>query len=565
MEKPATHYFNIEMQIEKVPDDIIQIKTVVWTPGSYLVREYAKNIDAVIAKDKNGNNLLVKKIDKNTWEVACNKKDFSVYYNYYAFEESVRTSYLDDKHASIIPASLFMYLPKYDVSSTIHYHPYAGWEQISTSLEMINNDKWIRTAPNKDILFDSPVEIGNHVIINFTVAGVEHELAMYGEGNYNLEKIKNDFTKIIEEQKSMWEEHPCKRYVIFVQNSNKGGGGLEHLNSTSLITQRFNYEPENNYRGFISLFSHEYFHLWNVKRLRPEPLGPFNYDAENYTTSLWIAEGFTAYYDDLFIRRTQLMTPNDYLTVVEGNINATTNRAGDFIQSVAEASFDAWIKYYRPNENSPNAQVDYYTKGATLAMILDLEILNNSKGEYRLDDVMRYMYNEYYKKLNRAYSEAEMKTAIEKFAGKDMTLFYTDHVHGTKPIDYKKYFSYAGLNISDANVGNKDIDLGATISATNTITAVRGNSSAENAGLNVNDEVIAINGFRFTNNLNTLLIGKKEGDTIEVTVSRNGMLQNFTISLEYNKKVNYQLTLNSDATVEQKELYKKWMKAESFN
>lgn len=564
MEKPATHYFKVEMLVSDVTDETMQVKTAVWTPGSYLVREYSKNIDAVVAKDKNGSTLPVKKIDKNTWEVHCNKKDFSVEYAYYAFEESVRTSYLDDKHASIIPASLFMYLPKYDVPSVIHFHPFNGWQQISTSLEIAGANKWIRTAPNRDILFDSPVEIGNHTVEFFQVGDVKYEIAMYGEGNYNLEKLKTDFAKIIDEQTNMWGDNPNKHYVIFIQNSHKGGGGLEHLSSTSLITQRFGYEPESSYRGFLGLFSHEHFHLWNVKRLRPAPLGPFNYDAENYTSMLWIAEGFTAYYDDMFLRRAGLMTVNDYTTVVEGNINSTSNRPGNLVQSVADASFDAWIKYYRGNENTSNAQVDYYTKGATLATMLDLEILHGSNGKYRLDDVMKYMYEEYYKKLNRAYTEVEMKAAIEKFAGEDVTWFYTEYVHGTQPIDYKKFFAYAGLHCTDVNEGNSEVDLGVTISTANNITAVRRNSSAEKAGLNVNDEILAVNNFRFANNFSTFTSGKKEGDTLEITVSRNGILQTFTLTLEYNAKVNYQLMLNADASPEQKEIYKKWLKTEEF-
>lgn len=564
MEKPATHYLKVEMLVSDVTDETMQVKTAVWTPGSYLVREYSKNIDAVVAKDKNGNTLPVTKIDKNTWEVHCSKKDFSVEYAYYAFEESVRTCYLDDKHASIIPAAMFMYLPKYDVPSVIHFHPFNGWQQISTSLEIAGDNKWIRTAPNRDILFDSPVEIGNHSVTFFKTGDVNYEIAMYGEGNYNLDRLKTDFIKIIDEQTNMWGENPNKHYVIFIQNSHKGGGGLEHLSSTSLITQRFGYEPESSYRGFLGLFSHEHFHLWNVKRLRPAPLGPFNYDAENYTSMLWIAEGFTAYYDDMFLRKADLMSVSDYTSVVEGNINNTSNRPGNGVQSVADASFDAWIKYYRGNENTSNTQVDYYTKGATLATMLDLEILHKSKGAYRLDDVMKFMYEEYYKKLNRAYTESEMKAAFEKFAGEDLTWFYTDYVHGTKPIDYQKFFGYAGLHCTDVNEGNKDIDLGATISTNNTITAVRRNSSAEKAGLNVNDEIIAVNNFRFANNLSTFTSSKKEGDTLSVTVSRNGILQTYLLTLEYNSKVNYQLTLNAEASPEQKEIYKKWLKTEEF-
>lgn len=565
MEQPATHYYNMQMDIANVMRDTVEVKMAVWTPGSYLVREYAKNIDAVKATDNAGNALQIKKKDKNTWIVLSNKKDFSVAYNVYAYEESVRTPFLDDRHATIIPAGVFLYAPHYDVPLTIHYYPATGWKKISTSLDMVNGDAWTRTAPNLDILFDSPVEIGNHLTANFTASGVEHEIAMYGEGNYDIEKLKTDFAKIVTAEEQIFGEHPCKKYVVFIQNSNSAGGGLEHLNSTTLFTRRFNYQPESNYRGFLGLFSHEYFHLWNVKRLRPAALGPFNYDTENYTTSLWIAEGFTAYYDDLVLRRAGLMNVSDYITVAEGNMNTVSNRGGDSIQPVADASFDAWIKYYRSNENSNNTQVDYYTKGAALAMALDLQILHSSKGKYRLDDVMKYMYNEYYKKLQRGYTEDEMKAAIEKFAGENMDAFYTDHVYGTKSLDYAKYFAYAGLQVTDVNTGNSEIDLGATISATNTITQLRRNSSAERAGLNVNDEIIAVDNYRFTNNLSTLLLGKKAGDTITVTVSRNGLIRNYPLILEYNKKVNYQLTINADATPEQKEVYKKWLSTDSFN
>ena len=565
MENPSAHYFTVQMKIANSPDDSTLLKMPVWTPGSYLVREYAKNIDRVTTTDENGNALPVRKVSKNSWSVANQKKNFTVQYAVYAFEESVRTCFLDDQHAYIAPAGLFIYPADHDVPLTIHFHPQKNWKQISTALEKVNNDPWTRIAPNRDILFDSPIEIGNQTIFHFTAAGVDHEVSMYGAGNYDSVKIKNDFPKIVEEEAKIFGEHPAPHYTILVQNSTAGGGGLEHANSMSLLAKRFNYQPDAGYTQFLGLFSHEYFHLWNVKRLRPFALGPFNYDEENYTTSLWIVEGFTSYYDDLILRRAGLMTTQSYLGVAESNLNSVDNAPGDKIQSVAEASLDAWIKYYRQNENSNNSQVNYYSKGAVLAMLLDLEIIHQSNGKYSLDDVMKFMYDEYYKKLDRGYTEEEMKAALEKFAGEDLSPFYANYVFGTEKADYAKYFAYVGMTVTNINTNILESDLGMSISDKGTISGIRKNSAGEKGGLNVNDEILAISGFRFANNLSTFLLNKKPGDTIEIMVNRNGVIRSFTVTLQNTDKVSYKLSLTSDATDAQKELYKKWLHAEGFN
>lgn len=565
MENPASHYFNVTMEIKNSSDEETELSMPVWTPGSYLVREFSKNIDQLTAKDENGNLLPLKKSEKNTWIVKNAKSNMIISYQYYAFEESVRTSFLDDNHASIIPASLFLYLPKYDVPVKITFHPFKDWKQISTALEIADNNKWIRTAQNRDQLFDSPIEIGNHTIETFTAEGVQHEIAMVGIGNFDLKKIKEDFIKIIHEEVKMFGEHPSPHYTVIIQNTQNGGGGLEHKNSTSLMVKRFSYESENTYRNFLELFSHEYFHLWNVKRLRPIELGPFDYTTENYTRSIWIAEGFTEYYDDLMLRRAGILNNREYLNFVEGNLTSIDNRPGSGVQSVADASFDAWIKYYRPNENSQNSQSDYYNKGASLGLILDLLILHNSNGKYRLDDVMRFMYDEYAIKLGRGYTEEEMKAGFEKFAAQNLDEFYKNFVYGTEKINYQQYFEYVGLILNDINSGIKEPDAGITVSASNIITQIRKGEVGEQAGLNVNDEIIAINGIRFSNNLSLFLTSKKKGDELSILVNRGGIMRTFTLKIGYNTKVNYHLILNPDATVQQKELYKKWISSESFN
>ena len=244
---------------------------------------------------------------------------------------------------------------------------------------------------------------------------------------------------------AVFKENPNKRYVFIVHNYAKGGGGLEHLSSTVLGATRDGYTNEATYHNFLALVAHEHFHLWNVKRLRPFALGPFDYEKENYTTNLWIAEGFTTYYQSAIIRRTNMYSLQDYLNILAGDMTMVDNQAGTKIQSLNDASFDAWIKYYRPNENSTNSTMSYYNKGAVIAMLLDLEIINDSKGANCIDDVMKYTYDKYYKTEKRGYTDAEFKLALEHFTGKNLDSFYHKYIYGVDSIDYTAYFKYAGL------------------------------------------------------------------------------------------------------------------------
>ncbi len=560
MPEPHTHYFEVELHLSGIDDATVDCRMAVWTPGSYLVREYAKNVEQVTAADTSGATLQINRLAKNKWEVVNNGNSFVLRYRVYGFEETVRTNFLNEEHASVIPAALFMYPEKYDIPSVIHFHPHAAWHSISTSLFMHENDKWVRTAPDRDTLFDSPVEIGNQEIIFFKAAGVEHELAVYGKGNYDLQKLERDFIKIIETEVEIFGQHPCKKYVFILQNTWNARGGLEHLHSTSLIAKRLAYSTEKTYHDFLSLVSHEYFHLWNVKRLRPFALGPFHYGEENYTTSLWIAEGFTNYYDYLILRRAGILSVRNYLDIAEKNINDTENTPGDAVQPVAEASFEAWIKYYRQNENSPNAQVNYYTKGGVLAMLLDLLIIAQSDAKYSLDDVMCEAYTTFYLEQDRGYTEDAFRSLLEKYAGINLAPFYNDHVFGTRRLDYGKYFSAAGIRITDLDVNKPEKDFGITINELNSITQIRKGSAGEKGKLNVNDEIIAIENYRYNGNvLPQLTAQSNPGDTFAITVNRGGILKNFTVRMQLSDKVNYRLEPIADATPAQQKVMQKWL------
>ncbi|HYH55287.1 MAG TPA: peptidase M61, partial [Anseongella sp.] len=324
--------------------------------------------------------------------------------------------------------------------------PFPGWKKVSTGLEADPGNPFRLSSPSYDILADSPIEIGNQDIISFTAAGIPHEIAVYGGGNYDREKLADDFTRIIEELTAVFGENPCERYVFIVHFLPSGGGGLEHLNSTTLQFPRQALESEKGWTSFMSLAAHEYFHLWNVKRLRPIALGPFDYDRENYTHMLWVAEGFTAYYDNWIVRRTGFFSPEEYLQEVTGLIGTVENTPGNKVQAVTEASFDAWIKYYRPNENSYNTTISYYSKGAILGLMIDMAIRRHSGGKQSIDDLMSYLYRRFYKEMERGYKDEEFREAVEKFAG-PMGDFFEKYVQGTDPIPYNDFFETVGLKL----------------------------------------------------------------------------------------------------------------------
>jgi predicted metalloprotease with PDZ domain len=557
------HYAEVEMNISGLKQDILDLKMPVWTPGSYLVREFSKNVESFSA-EANGKSLEAKKIRKNIWQInTANVSAVKVKYKVYAFELSVRTSLIDASHAFLSTSGVFMYpAGMLHHPSTIHIIPYKGWTKVSTSLDIVNNDPFTLHSPDYDILFDSPIEVGTQDVFGFEAAGVKYEVAMCGGGNYDKERLKKDMPKIIEQETAVYGENPNKRYVFIVHNTSKGGGGLEHLSSTVLGMSRDNYTTEGGYRGFLSLVAHEHFHLWNVKRLRPIALGPFDYDNENYTTDLWIAEGFTAYYQDIIVRRTNLYPPETYLGTLAAEINYVVNQQGNKVQTLAEASYDAWIKYYRPNENGINTNISYYNKGSIMALMLDLEIINDTHGKSCLDDVMKYMYKTYYKTKKRGYTDLEFKQGLEKFCGKNLDEFYKKYIYGLADIDYDKYLGYAGYHLTDELAGNNDPNLGVITSSTNNkivVTNVVRGTAAWIDGINVNDEITAIDGNKVTD-ISTVLNGKKPGDKINVSVIRDSLPLTLPVTLLKKTQVKYKIDTLASPTAKQLEVRKKWLR-----
>lgn len=558
------HYVNIEMNLTGLHQKTIDVKMPVWTPGSYLIREFGKNVEGFTAEAQ-GKPLAAYKTDKNTWHIVADKhRDIKIRYRVYCFEISVRTSFVDVAHGFLSTSGLFMYpAGMLNLPSQIHIEPYKGWTTVSTSLERVNGDQFTVMAPSYDILFDSPIEVGTQDVFYFEAQGVKYEVAMVNGGNYNKEDLKRDMARVVDEETAIFGENPNKHYVFIVHNYAKGGGGLEHLSSTVLGASREAYASKGGYEGFLGLVAHEHFHLWNVKRLRPIALGPFDYDKENYTTNLWIAEGFTNYYQDIIIRRTQLYPVDDYLARIAASITGVSNQPGAKIESLNDASFNAWIKLYRPNENSPNSTISYYSKGGVVGMMLDLEIINDSKGQRSLDDVMRYMYDEYYKAKHRGYTDAEFKAGLEKFAGRNLDDFYNKYIYGVADLDCNAYLAYAGYKLTDDNAANINVTFGVTAVKANgkyVVTAVSRNSAAWIDGINVNDELAAIDGVTLNTDPDKMVAGKKPGDKITVTVIRDGIMKTIQLTLLKNTVVKYRIEDAGIATKANMIVRKKWLK-----
>lgn len=574
--EPQAHYAEVQMNISGLTKDYIDVKMPVWTPGSYLVREFEKSVEGFTAS-ASGKALKVEKVRKNTWRVFSAKaSNIKINYSVYAFEVSVRTSFIDESHAFLSPTSIFMHPAGMIKSpSTVKVIPFKTWSKVSTGLAPVAGQQFTYSAPDFDWLYDSPIEVGNQDTFEFMASGVRHEVAMYGGGNYDKEKLKVDMPKIVEQATAMYGENPNKYYLFIVHNLGRGSGGLEHLNSTTLGVSRNSYGTDAGYKGFLGLVAHEYHHLWNVKRLRPVALGPFDYDNENYTTNLWIAEGFTSYFENKFVLRAGFNDANGYLNALAAATATVLNLPGSKVQSAAASSYDSWIIQYRPNENSKNNSISYYSKGEVIGILMDLEIINATKGTKSLDDVMKAMYLQC-KTFKRGYTDAEFKAMVEKISGISFTDFWAKYVNGVVDAEYVKYFGYAGVNVSTENATPGKPVTGAAAQLTNdglAVTSTTRGSAAWDAGLNVNDVIVLIDDVTVGDAMSTLklrtaqvsleslpVIAKKQiGDVLKLKVKRDGIEKDISLTLKENPSVRLKATIDENASAGQKAVLKKWM------
>ncbi len=559
MPNPQSHYFDVTstLDVSQEKGRFIDLKMATWTPGSYLIREFARNVEQVSAKSGNAN-LAVSKISKNTWRISLQPglKSVQVHYQVYAYELSVRTSFLDDVHGYINPASVLLYVGKWAKQpQELSIVPHKDFKKVSTALKNVGGFNYI--AKDLDELIDSPIEIGNQQVWNFKVNNIPHQIAFFGQAKVDSLKFIADVTNMAKTAQNVVGEHPCDHYVFIIHNIQRGTGGLEHLYSTTCSVSRSAYETPSGYQGIMNLLAHEYFHLWNVKRIRPFALGPFDYENENYTHNLWFSEGITSYYADVINLRTKMVSPDAYLIELGKEISGVENIPGNQIESAASSSWDAWIKYYRPNENSRNSSVSYYDKGSVLGGILNMWIIQKTNGVKCLDDVFQFLYKNFYLKQGRGFTDAELENAFSVVAGTSAADFFKDYIYGVKTPDYASIFKPFGYVWSDNNVG-KSIPFAGFTSTAGKITSIYKGGPAFHAGLNVGDEIVQVNQADFAG-VDKLLADKKPGDVLKFQVKRDGLERAFDLNIVQTPLKAFAIQSIESPSATQLALRKKWL------
>jgi predicted metalloprotease with PDZ domain len=567
MPRPHTHLLEVEMRFA-LPRPAPQVNFVmpVWAPGSYMIREFERHVQDFEAADAAGGGraLTWAKTNKNTWRVETRgAREVRVAYKVYANELSVRTNELNDRHAHWLNVGVLMYPEGHlNTPATLRVVPFGDWK-VATQMAAVPGEANTFRAENFDELLDSPVEVGNFKVVSFEVSGVPHRFVIDGEGNYDVERMRRDTQKICETFVALMGELPAREYTFFTHMYTRDDGGLEHLNSSSLIMERNSFRNPAYYQYFLSLVAHEYFHLWNVKRIRPDALGPFDYSRENYTKLLWVAEGVTEYYGWHLVRRAGLLSEEDYLAKLSSVIGEMQHTPGRLKMSVEEASFDAWIKYYRRDENSVNSQISYYDKGQLVGLLLDMEIRKLSGGAKSLDDVMRHLYTEFYKK-NRNYTPADFQRVAELMAGASLENFFARYVRGREELDYNAALNVVGLQLGDGSlITVARAALGADLGQEGERLVVRrvySGRAAYEQGLNARDQIVALDGMRVNQqSFLARLAEKRPGDTINLTLFRDDDLRTLPIKLGAQVVEDFRLLPVKQPTPEQKRQYRAWI------
>jgi predicted metalloprotease with PDZ domain len=568
MVEPWTHCFQVVMTVgglngrKEADRGELSISMPVWTPGSYLVREFARNVLSIRAEDGAGRPLPVRKETKSRWVVSVGDADkVSVTYRVYAFTFGVNTSYIDGDHAIINGASVFMYADGFQaVPSTVDLTPFQAWKVVSTGLEN-SGSPWTLTAPDYDVLIDSPIEVGNHHVHSFDALGARYEVSIFAQRPVDEVTFVSDLEKIVESTVPIYGDVPFKRYVFLVDFVGEGYGGLEHLNSTHCIGSYYTMEPPEEYRSFLTLFSHEFFHAWNVKRMRPMALGPFDYSVENYTKSLWVAEGITSYYENVILRRAGIFSVPEYLEQLADPINFVKSLPSSRVQTPEESSFDAWVRFYRQDENSPNVSPSYYRQGAVIGMLLDIQI-RIGDADRTLDDAMRKVYRETHVQEARGFSDEEFRLACGAVSGGTTDEIFSKYVARKEEIDYNRYLGYVGLQLVTKSQPNpEDGFLGVRIKASPSlvVTTRLTGSPAELSDLSAGDEIIATDGLRTdSQKLAFYVANRRPGTQVALTIARGGVLKTVNVTLGQRPAFEHRITKKQLATEDEKRTFESW-------
>ncbi|QNA87786.1 M61 family metallopeptidase [Massilia sp. Dwa41.01b] len=558
----AGHLFNVSVTVATPSADGQVFALPAWIPGSYMIREFARNIVRIRA-EANGIPVALAKLDKHSWQAAPAEGPLTLHYEVYAWDLSVRAAHLDQTHGFFNGTSVFLrVLGQEAVAHTVDIQrpadPAAKQWRVATAMKEAGAKRYgfgTYIAADYDELIDHPVEMGDFALSTFKAHGIPHDIVITGRvPNLDMARLQADLKAICEAQIAFFEPStkraPMDRYVFMTMAVGDGYGGLEHRASTALICARGDLpgsatvqagEPNEGYLKFLGLCSHEYFHTWNVKRIKPAAFAPYDLQAENYTPLLWLFEGFTSYYDDLMLVRAGIIGEPTYFKLLGKTVGSVLRGSGRTKQSVADSSFDAWSKYYRQDENSPNAIISYYTKGSLIALAFDLTIRAKTNGAKSLDDVMRALWERYgrdfYEGAGRGVTEQEVEALFDEVSGLKLRAMFDKYVRGTEDLPLAKLFAPLGVKLVDERKKGKpslDASIGRDPLGAK-LTQVHEGGAAHQAGLSALDVIIAIDGLRVSGNppnVDALLARYRVGDKVVVHAFRRDELMAFDLTLQ---------------------------------
>jgi predicted metalloprotease with PDZ domain len=614
LREPQTQMVDVSMSIRGLAADqtALEIDLPVWRPGKYAVLDPAGGVREVRARSGQGKTLAIEKVEKSQWMVttgaATGDDEVIIDYRVYANSLGDRTRHVDDTHAFLDPAAVLMYAPEFrDQPARIRIEAPEGW-QTATGLDPDPADPATLLAPSYDVLADSPLEIGVHSTIDFEVDGVPHQVVVWngrkdvpaGLGpEFSKDKLVEPVTKMIRAERDIFGEFPYHRYVFLVHCIPGGGGGTEHLNSTIMQVGAATFADEAGLKRFLGLASHEFFHTWNVKQLRPAGLKPvhggYDFQRENYTDLLWVAEGTTSYLDAVCLVRAGVTKPDEYVKGLGGAIDSLRNRPGASVQSLAESSFDAWIKFNHDTPDSVNSTVSFYGKGALVSLLLDLELRTRSDSRASLDTVLREMYRSF-PLDGPGYTEEDLIRACERQAGSSFRQFFADYVDGVKWLDFETTLAAAGLEVKheatkaegarrgvarsdeakDDSGERPDADdtttttqpkertyIGINVEAKDglaSVSSVLTDGPAYKAGVLPGDLIVAVNGERVKGtDLDSILKRIKLGETVKLTLFRYDRLREIEFKADSRAEGKWSVTRVKNPTEQQKAVYEAWL------
>jgi predicted metalloprotease with PDZ domain len=573
MPEPQSHELHVTMEIPALPERTsLDLVFPVWAPGSYLVRDFSRHVYDLEAT-AGASRLALERLDKSRWRLPTGGRAVTVRYRVFAFEVSVRTSFLDENRAYWNGTSVFFFVDgETDRPCRVEVEPPAGW-RIATTLPSPHGASGGFRAASYDELVDSPFEVGRHELHAFRAGRTRFEVTLQGPSNVDRQRMLAILRAVVQTTGAMFGGFPFARYLFIIHALPTRGGGLEHADSCTLDIPGFSFEDEKGYQGFAELAAHELFHAWNVKRIRDRVLGPFDYTQENYTRLLWFHEGFTEYMQGLLLLHAGLLTSERYLKDLAEDWTRYAARPGRSVTPLSELSYEAWIKQYKPAENHQNRMVSYYDKGRWAGLVLDLLLRSSTHGRRGLPDLFARLWVRFAAK-GRPVDAGIIRREAEAIAGRSLADFFRRYIDGTAELPVARLLRRAGLKVdarapTDANDPVKAARLlswSGLVFATNgdgeraTVKNVVPGSPGYLAGITYGDEVVAVDGFRVTaTSAGKRLADRAPGQSAELVFFRRDQLHTTALRLARNPERKWTFTVDADASTTATALRRLWL------